>query len=146
MRIPRLWIAVLLGAPVAFLLVFFVLPFAVVVSDSLHEKGGTALSLANYGKIVGESYYWETLFLTFKLSLWVTLACILIGYPLAYYIIRKVKSRAVRRLIYIVVVTPLFTSNIVRAFGWIVLLGRRGLVNDTLVGLGIVETPVPLLY
>jgi putative spermidine/putrescine transport system permease protein len=146
MRIPRLWIAILLGAPVAFLVVFFVLPFAVVLSDSLHEKGGVAFSLANYRKIVGESYYWETLLLTFKLSLWVTLVCILIGYPLAYYIIRKVRSRAVRRLIYIVVVTPLFTSNIVRAFGWIVLLGRRGLVNDTLIALGIFEGPVPLLY
>jgi putative spermidine/putrescine transport system permease protein len=44
------------------------------------------------------------------------------------------------------VVTPLFTSNIVRAFGWMVLLGRRGLVNDVLLALGIVERPLALLY
>ena len=70
----------------------------------------------------------------------------MVGYPLAYYIVRHVKRQALRRLIYIVVVTPLFTSNIVRAFGWIVLLGRRGLVNDTLIGLALIDRPVPLLY
>jgi putative spermidine/putrescine transport system permease protein len=43
-------------------------------------------------------------------------------------------------------VTPLFTSNIVRAFGWIVLLGRRGLINDTLVATGLADRPQPLLY
>lgn len=146
MRIPRLWRLVLLGVPVAFLLLFFVMPLCVVLSDSLHAQDTQGRTLANYARIFGESYYWGTLFLTFKLSLWVTLACVAIGYPLAYYVIRRLRSRAVRRLIYIIVVTPLFTSNIVRAFGWIVLLGRRGLVNNTMVALGLFDRPMPLLY
>jgi putative spermidine/putrescine transport system permease protein len=145
MRITRLWAVVLLGGPLAFLFAFFVIPFTLVIVESLRSKDGT-WTAEHYAKILGESYYWETLVLTFKLSLWVTIASFLIGYPLAYYIVRHVKSRAVRRLIYIIVVTPLFTSNIVRAFGWIVLLGRRGLINDTLVGTGFVERPIPLLY
>ena len=56
------------------------------------------------------------------------------------------KSRAIRRLFYVVVVTPLFTSNIVRSFGWMVLLGRRGMINDVLLTLGLVERPLPLLF
>ena len=102
--------------------------------------------MAHYAKVLGDVYYWETLLLTFKLSAWVTLSTFVIGYPLAYYIVRVIKSRILRRAVYIIVVTPLFTSNIVRAFGWIVLLGRRGLVNETLVASGLAERPLALLY
>jgi putative spermidine/putrescine transport system permease protein len=145
MTVPRAWSVLLLGAPLAFFAAFFVVPFGLVVLDSLRTADGHA-SLAHYAKALGDLYYWETLLLTFRLSAWVTLATFAVGYPLAYYIVRMVHSRTLRRLIYIVVITPLFTSNIVRAFGWIVLLGRRGLVNDTLVTLGLLDHPMPLLY
>lgn len=145
MRISRTWALVLLGGPLAFLIAFFVVPFGVVLIDSLRTKEG-ALTLEHYAKALGEIYYWETLLLTFKLSLFVTVATLLIGYPLAYFIVRHVKSRLMRSLLYIIVVTPLFTSNIVRAFGWMVLLGRRGMVNDAMIALGLIERPIPLLY
>jgi putative spermidine/putrescine transport system permease protein len=57
-----------------------------------------------------------------------------------------VPSVWVRRGIYVLLVTPLFTSNIVRAFGWIVILGRRGIVNTSLIAIGLIETPLDLLY
>jgi putative spermidine/putrescine transport system permease protein len=145
MRITRPWALALLGLPVAFLLAFFVVPFCIVFLDSLRTADGT-WTLAQYAKALGEVYYWETLLLTFKLALYVTVATFVIGYPLAYCVVRNVRSRLARSLLYIVVVTPLFTSNIVRAFGWMVLLGRRGLVNDVLLALGIVERPLALLY
>ena len=145
MRITRPWAIALLGLPLAFLVVFFVVPFCTVFLDSLRTKEGD-WTLAQYAKALGELYYWETLLLTFKLALCVTLATFLIGYPLAYYIVRNVRSRLVRSVIYIIVVTPLFTSNIVRAFAWMVLLGRRGLVNDILVATGMTDRPLALLY
>lgn len=145
MRISRTWTILLLGVPVAFLIAFFILPFVVVVADSFRTKDGGA-SLANYAKIFGETYYGETLLFTFRLSLWVTVVCFVVGYPLAYHVVRNVRKQSVRRLIYIIVVTPLFTSNIVRAFGWIVLLGRRGLVNDTMIAVGLTDRPMPILY
>jgi putative spermidine/putrescine transport system permease protein len=145
MRISRTWALILLGLPVVFLLVFFVVPFGVVFLDSVRTKDG-AFTLEHYAKALGDFYYWDTLLLTFKLSLFVTLATLLIGYPLAYFIVRHVRSRAIRSLIYIIVVTPLFTSNIVRAFGWMVLLGRRGMVNDALQWFGLTDRPLPLLY
>jgi putative spermidine/putrescine transport system permease protein len=145
MRITRPWALILLGVPVAFLIAFFVVPFGVVFRDSLRTKEG-AFTFEHYAKALGDVYYWETLLLTFKLSLFVTLATLLIGYPLAYFIVCHVRSRLLRSLIYIIVVTPLFTSNIVRAFGWMVLLGRRGMVNDILQLTGITDQPLPLLY
>jgi len=145
MKITRTWALVLLGGPVLFLFAFFIVPFGVVLLDSLRTKDG-ALTLEHYAKALGDLYYWETLLLTFKLSLFVTVATLLIGYPLAYFIVRNVQNRLVRSVLYTIVVTPLFTSNIVRAFGWMVLLGRRGMVNDVLLATGLIERPLPLLY
>jgi len=145
MRITRGWALVLLGIPVAFLVAFFLVPFLVVVLSSFHTKDG-AWTIANYVKAFSDLYYWDTLLLTFRLSLLVTMSALLVGYPLAYYMIYVLKSRAMRRLFYVVVVTPLFTSNIVRSFGWMVLLGRRGMINDALLSLGLVERPLPLLF
>jgi putative spermidine/putrescine transport system permease protein len=145
MRITRAWAVALLGLPIAFVLAFFVIPLGVVLLDSFRTNAGM-WTLEHYAKAMGELYYWETLLLTFKLSFYVTLATFVIGYPLAYYIVRHVNSRLIRSLLYIVVVTPLFTSNIVRAFGWMVLLGRRGLVNDVLIATGAIERPLSLLY
>ncbi|MEO8345626.1 MAG: ABC transporter permease [Betaproteobacteria bacterium] len=145
MRIARGWALLLLGIPAVFLFAFFVVPFCILFLDSLQNKEGL-WTFENYTKALGEIYYWETLLLTFKLSLFVTVATFLIGYPVAYYIVRNVRSRLLRSLLYIVVVTPLFTSNIVRAFGWMVMLGRRGLVNDTLLATGATDRPISMLY
>src|SRR5579884_2619305 len=128
MPIKRRWAVLLLGPPVAFLAAFFIVPFLIVVALSLH-RGDSGWTAVNYARALGDFYYWDTLLLTFKLSLWTTLAALAVGYPLAYYMTMVLESRVLRRVFYIVVVTPLFTSNIVRAFGWMVLLGRRGLVN-----------------
>lgn len=145
MRIRRPWALLLLGLPVLFLLAFFVGPFTTVLVASLLDKSGR-WTLGNYAKALGDPYYWETLLLTFRLSLWVTLAALAVGYPLAYYMTRMLRRRMLRRLFYVVVVTPLFTSNIVRSFGWMVLLSRRGLVNQAVLALGLADRPLPLMF
>lgn len=145
MRIRRGWIVALLLPPLAFLLAFFIVPFVMVALASFHDKAG-AWSLANYARATGELFYWRTLFLTFRISLWTTLVAFAIGYPLAYYITVVIKNRALRRFFYIIIVTPLFTSSIVRSFGWMVLLGRRGLINDALVASGIVDRPLSIMF
>ena len=145
MRIGRLSLAFLLGVPVAYLVVFFLVPFASVVVTSFSTKEG-ATTLANFARVLTDAYYLETLAFSFKLALWTTLIVIVIGYPLAYTMTFHVRSKLWRRFIFLVVVTPLFTSSIVRAFGWLVLLGRRGFVNETLVWLGLAEKPMQLLF
>lgn len=145
MKIRNGWAALLVGVPLAFMMAFFIVPFLVIVVASFQNKAGD-WSLANYARIVADSYYPGVLWTTFKLSLIATLVSFFIGYPIAYYIVNMVKSRGLRRLCYILVIMPLFTSNIVRSFGWIILLGRQGVVNSTLMALGLTERPLPLLF
>lgn len=144
MQIGRFGSAVLLGGPAVFLGVFFIVPFGWLALDSF-QRGGI-VTLANYAKLATDVYYWRILFLTFEISLWSTLLCFALGYPVAYFINFYVSDRLARKLIYIVLVTPLFTSNIVRAFGWIIMLGREGIINQGLTNAGIIEAPIQLLY
>lgn len=145
MRIKSFWAAILIALPLAFMAAFFLVPFLVTVVASFHNAEGS-WTLANYRKIVADSYYPGIFFTTFKLSLMATVASFLVGYPIAYYIVNIVKSRTTRRFCYLLVIMPLFTSNIVRSFGWLILLGRQGLVNQALVALGIVDRPVTILF
>lgn len=145
MRIGRFEAILLLGGPVLFLLVFFIAPFGLMTIASLQQKSG-GWTPAHYVKIATDSYYWSILIETFKFGLWVALVTFVLGYCLAYYITFHVRRRFVRRLIYIIIVTPLFTSNIVRSFAWIIMLGRQGIVNETLQATGIVSGPLSLVY
>ena len=144
MRIGPFGSAVLLGGPLVFLATFFIVPFGWLALDSF-QRGGI-LTAANYVKLATDAYYWRILLLTLEISLWSTLLCFALGYPVAYFLNFYVSSRLARKLIYIVLVTPLFTSNIVRAFGWIIMLGREGIINQGLIGLGIIQVPFQLLY
>ena len=145
MRIKNVWAAALLGIPLAFMTAFFIIPFLVVVVASFRNEQGD-WSLANYVRIFADTYYPNVLYTTFKLSLISTVASFLIGYPIAYYIVNVLRSRLSRRICYVLVIMPLFAGDIVRSFGWIILLGRQGLVNSTLVSLGVVDRPVPILF
>ncbi|WOC15383.1 ABC transporter permease [Pseudochrobactrum sp. MP213Fo] len=145
MRIKNLWAALLIATPLTFMAIFFLVPFLVTLIVSFQTAEG-AWSLVNYYRIVADSYYPLVLFNTLKLSLIATIASFLIGYPIAYYIVNVVKKRLTRRMLYILVIMPLFTSNIVRSFGWLILLGRQGLVNTALVNTGLIDRPIPILF
>ncbi|MCK0209960.1 ABC transporter permease [Starkeya koreensis] len=144
MRINRFSAAILLGIPLIYLIVFFVTPLGMVVVDSFSNPAGE-LTLANYAAVLGEAYYWQVLGYTLWIALVTCVATLLLGYPLAYYMSLIEHRRTVRRVCFILILMPLFTSNIVRSFGWIVLLGREGLVNETLLLLGIIDRPLRLL-
>lgn len=144
MLIDRRAAAILLAVPLLFLLAFFAVPFGVVIIDSLRTGDG-ALGLMQYSKLFEDWFHVEVLWFTFRVSLWVTLASFIIGYAMAYVMTRIVRRRWLRRVLYIIVITPLFTSNIVRSFGWMIILGRAGLVNQTLMGAGVIDRPLSLL-
>jgi putative spermidine/putrescine transport system permease protein len=137
--------ALLLAAPLAFFALFFAGPFLVLAVESLSDRSG-APTAQHYVSVLSDAYYWKALANTLLISLYVTVFCFVAGYPIAYYLIFHLRSAWLRRFVYVLLVTPLFTSNIVRAFGWIVILGRRGFVNSSLQSLGIIERPLDLLY
>ena len=141
---PRTALALLLFAPLAFFAAFFVAPMAVVALSSVtSDEGG--LTFAHYARVLLDQYHWDVLWVTFRIALLTTAICMLVGFPLAWYLVRIVRWRAWRRACVILVIVPLFTSNIVRSFGWMVLLGRTGLINQWLMGLGLTERPVRFL-
>jgi putative spermidine/putrescine transport system permease protein len=137
-------VLLLCALPAAFFAAFFLAPMAVVLITSLTNPGGQP-TFAHYLRILADAYHWDVLWVTLRIGALTTLACVLIGYPLAWYLVRIVRWRPWRRFCVILLIVPLFTSNIVRSFGWMVLLGRNGLVNDGLVGLGLIERPMRFL-
>lgn len=141
----------LLGPALLLMIFFFVIPMITIGSTSFSagstgELKFTGFTVENYAKFFKSKFYVYTLLRTFRLGIWVTVFSFLIGYPLSYYMIRVVTSKKWRRLIYIIVVAPLFTSAIVRSFGWIVILGRKGCLNDLLMFFGILDAPAQFLY
>jgi putative spermidine/putrescine transport system permease protein len=132
----------LIALPLLFFLAFFLVPLGVVLVSSLIDHASHAASLSNYTRILLDQYHWEVILTTFRIAFFSTVLCVLVGYPVAWYLTRVVRSVWWRRLFIIVLVVPLFTSNIVRSFGWMILLGRNGLVNQTLRGLDLTERAV----
>jgi putative spermidine/putrescine transport system permease protein len=134
----------LLWAPAAaFLVVFFVIPLISNARLSLTVGDGPELSLAYYAKLFGDPFYFAIIVQTLVVSLLTTVICLIIGYPVAYYLVRHA-GRLAPVMIFLLV-APLLTSIIMRTFGWRVLLARRGLLSTWLLDLGLIERPFDLI-
>jgi putative spermidine/putrescine transport system permease protein len=121
--------------------IFFVYPIGRLFYASLFTP---AFSLGNYAKLVGSPVYLKVFVNTFEISVTVTLVTLVLGYPLAFLL--ATAGRRASRLLLVAIILPLWTSVLVRTYAWMVLLGRRGLVNEGLQGLGLTDSPLPLLY
>jgi len=135
-----------LAAPLAgFYLVFFIGPLVLLTIVSFYtDTKMTAFGLTQYARFLLDPFSLAVLASTLWLGLKVTLLCLLLGYPLAFVITRS--PNWLQGLLIIVVILPLLTSVVVRTFAWIVILGRQGIVNSTLMALGLADTPLRLLY
>jgi len=103
-----------------------------------------ALTVKNYVTFFTDPYYTSALGTTIKVALMVTVACLVIGFPLAY-VVARTQSRF-KHLLIIAIVLPLFVGNAVRAAGWMVVFGSKGFFNATLMGLGLIRTPVEIMF
>lgn len=101
-----------------------------------------SLTLANYQRLI-DPYYVSVTWSTVKIGLATTLGCVFLGYPLAYFLART-QSRQ-RDLYLFLLIAPLMASTVVRVFGWLIILGRHGMVNRLLLALGFSDR-VQLLY
>jgi ABC-type spermidine/putrescine transport system permease subunit I len=139
---PRL--AWLLLAPAALLLLLvFLVPVAWFLTASLAEIGTLPEILAEVVAVLTSRAIRQSMWVTAQIGLATTFVVLLIGYPLAYALLRA--GRIAFRIIIACVLLPYFTSVIVRTYAWMVLLGRGGLVNQALMALGL-PGPLPLLY
>lgn len=142
-RKHRLPPAVLACLPVVtFLGVFFVVPLALNGFTSLRGADGS-FSLVSYARLLSDSYYLGVTANTLWVSAMVTLAALVIGYPVAY-VLANYSGRLAPLMIFLLI-APLLTSTIMRTFGWQVLFARRGLVNNLLLDqLGLIDAPLRL--
>ncbi len=161
MREGRAGRRAVIAIPYLWLLLFFMVPFAIVLKISFAETalgippftpligpdddGKTSLlaSLANY-RLIGDDFLYLRAYLnSLKFAAGATVCCLLIGYPLAYGIARA--PRAWRGLLLMLVILPFWTSYLIRVYAWIGLLKGNGIINNLLIWAGLIGDPLPLL-
>jgi len=150
-----------IAVPYLWLLMFFLVPFVIVLKISfsdaqismppyqplLHWVSEKALQIqvnfGNFAFLVEDNLYWKA----YLNSIWVagvsTLLCLLIGYPMAYAIARSQSST--RNILLLLVILPFWTSFLLRVYAWIGILKNNGLINNTLMALGVIDQPIQML-
>ncbi|MGA5691535.1 ABC transporter permease [Cytobacillus pseudoceanisediminis] len=135
----------LLAPSILILLGFFILPLIVVLNNSILDDSGT-ITFQHYLLYFKDQHYLAITLRSIKISILATIITLVIGYFIAYFTTRYIKSKKLKRIAYIVIISPLFTSAVVRSFGWMVILGNNGFINKTLMSLGLISRPLKLLY
>lgn len=140
----------LLIAPAVFwLLAFLIVPLVIVVIVSLATRGAYGktiydFTIANYERAFDTLYlraYWR--------SVWIAVAttglCAIVSYPVAYYLALRAPERW-KRILLVLTVIPFWTSFLIRAYAWILLLRSEGVINSALMSAGLINEPLKLLY
>jgi putative spermidine/putrescine transport system permease protein len=124
-----------------YLLALYALPVVGMMLRSVTEPHWT---LENFAELLRSPVFALVLWITIRISLVVTIAVLLLGYPVAFLLARLPPARG--NLLLILVLVPFWSSILVRSYAWMVLLGRDGIVNQFLLWIGVITTPLPLLY
>lgn len=144
-RIPAHWMLIVVPATV--LLTFFVLPNALLLSASFLKSEAQQLTtqptLDNYRFLFTRPLYLEVFARTFAVGFAVGVLDVLLGYPLAYFLVRT-RSRW-KGLLIALSLAPLLASVVVRTYGWYIILNRFGFANDMLLGLGLIEDRIAFM-
>ncbi|WP_084788704.1 ABC transporter permease [Bradyrhizobium sp. Cp5.3] len=139
--------AVLLGVPaLAVIIALVAIPLMQMFGASLrHQEFGvlqTGLTLDNYQSLFSSSQYAELFGKTILAAALVTALCAVFGFPVALHISSAQPRR--RALLYFLVTAPLLINTVVRSYGWLLMLGNRGLINSLLLATGMINEPLPL--
>ncbi|MGA3157816.1 MAG: ABC transporter permease subunit [Steroidobacteraceae bacterium] len=149
------------GTPTLWLLLFFVVPFAIVMKISLSESVlaippytsiwqwsadkvlAIRLDLSNYDYLFTDDLYVSSYIYSIKVAAISTCLCLLLGYPMAYGIARAPPAK--RNLMLMLVILPFWTSFLLRVYAWIGLLKNNGVINNVLMALGIIHEPITMM-
>lgn len=124
------------------MVVAFAVPLLLLLVSSITTPQG--LSLATYREFFADPFSWKILGHTLETAIKVTLVALLIGYPMAFALARS--SGIVQVILLIALILPLSVGVVVKAFSWSILLRSNGVLNLSLMGLGIIEQPVRLIF
>ncbi len=158
----RRWLRWALLTPYVWLLLFFLAPFVIILKISFADPlvalpPFTALldwsaaglekiqaTVDNYVFLFEDNFYATIYLSSIKIALIGTVLCLLLGYPMAYFIARQRPAR--RNLLLLAVILPFWISFLLRVYAWIGLLNNRGVINNALMALGVTDQPLPLIY
>jgi putrescine transport system permease protein len=150
-----------IGLPYTWLIVFFLVPFLIVLTISFGESalgippytapigfdGGWVphlrVNFGNYALLFGDSLYIKAYLNSLRFAAVATAICLLLGYPMAYAIARA--PAAWRNPLLMLVILPFWTSFLIRVYAWIGILKTNGLINNLLLATGVIHEPLPLL-
>ncbi|MEZ8145536.1 ABC transporter permease subunit [Enterovibrio norvegicus] len=149
-----------MGFPFFWLLLFFVLPFAIVLKISFStaaiaippyeaiaqyadEVLEIAINLENYIRILDDDLYYLAYLSSLKIAFFSTLGCLLLGYPMAYAIARA--PARMQTLLLLLIMLPSWTSFLIRVYAWMGLLSNTGIINSSLIWLGVITDPIQIL-
>jgi len=110
-----------------------------------NDAGDLVWSLENYSNFFADAIYWRTFVNTALYAIGVTLLAFVVTFPVAFYLV-KVVSRKYAGFLTLLLLIPLWTGELVTIYGWVIILGDHGVINESLLWLGVIDTPVPLLY
>ena len=161
-RDNKRWLRRSVLVPYVWLLLFFLAPFLIIFKISIaepvvaqppftsflewgeHGLRGIRATFENYAFLFEDGYYGIIYLESLKMAAIGTVLCLLLGYPMAYFIARQPPRR--RQILLLAVVLPFWISFLLRVYAWIGLLGNRGVINHFLTTAGIIDRPLPLLY
>jgi len=149
------------GTPTLWLVLFFMVPFIIVLKISFSEAvlamppylplwqwvGERALAVrlnfTSYNYLFTDSLYISSYLYSLKVAAVSTVACLLLGYPMAYGIARSSPTR--RNVLLMLVILPFWTSFLLRVYAWIGLLKSNGVINNVLLALGVIHEPITMM-
>ena len=156
------WKSLIVFVPFFWLLIFFLAPFFIVLKISLSEaiiasppfmpmiewadEGVMRIKLVfdNFTYLWEDDLYFNTYLSSLKISSISTVLCLLIGYPMAYAIVRA--QSTTKNVLLMLIILPFWTSFLLRVYAWMGLLADQGTINNLLIGMGFIDEPIRLLY
>ena len=161
MSAPRgewLWRRAVVGIPYFWLLVFFAVPFVIILRISFADPiigappftplydadQGIYVTGDNYRFLAEDDLYWVSYLKSMRIALVSTLLCLLLGFPMAYGIARA--RSTTRNLLLLLVILPFWTSFLLRVYAWMGMLSNQGMINKALFALGLTDQPIQFLY
>jgi putrescine transport system permease protein len=152
------WRRFAVAAPYLWLLVFFLLPFAIILKISLadpviaqppftpmfDEQGDLSLSLDSFKFLLTDKLYAITYAKSVMLALSATILCLLLGCPMAYGIARS--NPTTRGILLLLIVLPFWISFLLRVYAWMGLLNNYGVINNMLMWIGAIDQPIQFMY
>jgi putrescine transport system permease protein len=150
-----------ISIPYVWLLLFFLIPFVIVLKIAFSDSRigmppyepllrwaserivEVQLNFANFAFLIEDSLYGKAYLTSISVAFVSTVLCLLVGYPMAYAIARASPTR--RNVLLLLVILPFWTSFLLRVYAWIGLLKNNGLINNTLIALGVIDQPIQML-